>query len=69
MSSKFDELVRSLTPDTLEDLQRSLAAEVRERRRESAIQIESIHANMSSEAREEALREIARALRGEDAGA
>ena len=69
MNSKFDDLVRSLTPETLEELRRSVAEEVGGRRQEAAIQIESIHARMSEEQREQALREIARVLRGEDANA
>ena len=66
MNSKFDELVRSLTPDTLDELRRSVVSEMGDRRSASAIQLESIHADMSAEAREQAMREIARVLRGED---
>ena len=65
MNSKFDDLVRSLDPQTLEELRRSVAAELGGRREETAIQIEHIHPKMSVEAREEAAREIARVLRGE----
>jgi hypothetical protein len=65
MNSKFDDLVRSLDPPTLEELRRSVAAELGGRREESAIQIEHIHPKMSAEAREEAAREIGRVLRGE----
>jgi hypothetical protein len=65
MNAKFDDLVRSLDPQTLEELRRSVAAELGGRREESAIQIENIHPKMSVEAREEAAREIGRVLRGE----
>ena len=69
MNSKFDDLVRSLDPQTLEELRRSVAAELGGRREETAIQIEHIHPKMSLEAREEAAREIHRVLRGEDLNA
>ncbi len=65
MNSKFDDLVRSLDPQTLEELRRSVAAELGGRREESTIQIEHIHPKMSADAREEAAREIGRVLRGE----
>ncbi len=65
MNSKFDDLVRSLDPQTLEELRRSVASELGGRREETAIQIEHIHPKMSAEAREEAAREIGRVLRGE----
>lgn len=67
MNTKFDELVRSLDPATLEELRRSVASELGERREQTAIQMEHIHPKMTAEAREEAAREIARVLRGEDA--
>ena len=69
MSSKFDELVRSLAPETLEELRRSVAEEMGGRRQQSSIQLENIHANMSADDREKALREIARVLRGEESNA
>ncbi len=69
MNSKFDDLVRSLTPETLEELRRSVAEELGGRREQSAIQIENIHAKMSDDEREQAMREIGRVLRGEDAHA
>ena len=65
MNSKFDDLVRSLDPSTLEELRRSVAAELGGRREETAIQIEHIHPKMSAEAREQAAREIGRVLSGE----
>lgn len=67
MNTKFDELVRSLDPAALEELRRSVASELGERREQTAIQMEHIHPKMTAEAREEAAREIARVLRGEDA--
>ncbi len=69
MNSKFDELVGSLTPETLEELRRSVAEELGGRRQQAAIQIENIHAKMSGDEREQAMREIARVLRGEDSNA
>ena len=65
MSSKFDDLVRSLDPQTLEELRRSVASELGGRREQTAMQIEHIHPKMSAEAWEEAAREIGRVLRGE----
>lgn len=67
MNTKFDDLVRSLDPAALEELRRSVAAELGGRREQTAIQMEHIHPKMTAEAREEAAREIARVLRGEDA--
>jgi hypothetical protein len=63
MNSKFDDLVRSLDPQTLEELKRSVVAELGGRREETAKQI---HPKMSADAREEAAREIGRVLRGEN---
>jgi hypothetical protein len=65
MNAKFDDLVRSLDPQTLEELRRSVATELGGRHEEAAIQIEQIHPKMSTEARENAAREIARVLRGD----
>ncbi len=65
MNSKFDDLVRSLDPQTLEELRRSVAAELGGRHEAAAIQIEQIHPKMSVEAREDAAREITRVLRGD----
>ena len=67
MKTKFDDLVRGLETVALEELRRSVAAELGGRREQAAIQIEHIHPKMTAEAREEAAREIARVLRGEDA--
>jgi hypothetical protein len=69
MTTKFDDLVRSLDPRTLEELRRSVAAELGGRREQTAIQLEQIHPRMTQEAREEASREIARVLRGEEENA
>jgi hypothetical protein len=66
MNSKFDELVKTLDAGTLDELRRSVAAELGGRREQTAIQIEHIHPKMTAESREEAAREIARVLRGED---
>lgn len=69
MNTKFDDLVQSLDERMLEELRRSVTGEVNARREQKAIQIEEIHPKMSQQAREEAAREIARALRGEDSNA
>ena len=69
MNTKFDDLVRSLDERMLEELRRSVSAEVNTRRGQVAIQIEQIHPKMSAAAREEAAKEIARALRGEESNA
>lgn len=66
MNKSFDDLVQSLDPATLEELRRSVTAEVGGRREKSAIKMEEIHPRMTAEAREEAAREIARVLRGEE---
>jgi hypothetical protein len=66
MKTRFDDLVQSLDAATLEELRRSVAAEVGGRREQTAIKIEEIHPRMTAEAREEAAREIARVLRGEE---
>jgi len=66
MKTRFDDLVQSLDAATLEELRRSVAAEVGGRREQTALKIEEIHPRMTAEAREEAAREIARVLRGEE---
>jgi len=66
MDSKFDELVKSLQQPMLEELRRSVAAELNERRGQMAIQVEEIHARMSGEDKIRAMEEIARVLRGEE---
>jgi hypothetical protein len=65
MQSKFDELVRTLEPAMLDELRRAVAAELGERRAQSALQIERIGPAMSADEKAEAMREIARVLRGE----
>jgi hypothetical protein len=64
--SKFTELVESLDREGLDELRRSVAAEVGERRQKSAIQMEHIHPGMSEEQKDAAAQEIARVLRGEE---
>ncbi len=66
MNSKFDELVRGLKQPMLEELRRSVAAELGERRAQSAIQVEDIHPKMSGEAKALAMQEISRVLSGEN---
>ncbi len=63
--SKFQELVESLDREGLDELRRSVASEVDERRQKNAIQMQHIHPGMSEEQRERAVQEIARVLRGE----
>ena len=68
MKSKFRALVRDLDGAALDELRRSVAAEVEGRRLKTAIQMEDIHPMMSAEQKQQAMEEIARALRsGEDA--
>ena len=64
--SKFKDLVESLDREGLDELRRSVAAEVGERRQKSAIQMEHIHPGMSEEQKDRAVQEIARVLRGEE---
>lgn len=64
--SKFKDLVESLDREGLDELRRSVAAEVGERRQKSAIQMEHIHPGMSEEQKDAAAKEIARVLRGEE---
>jgi len=68
MSEAFESLVRELDGAALEELRRSVAAEMKDRRLKSAIRIEDIHPRMSAEEKRQAMAEIARALQGgEDA--
>ncbi len=64
--NKFQELVESLDREGLDELRRSVAAEMGERRQKSAIQIEHIRPGMSEAQKDAAMKEIARVLRGED---
>ena len=66
MNSKFDELVLGLEPPMLEELRRSVAAELGARREQTAIQVEDIHPQMSGDAKARAMQDIARVLRGEE---
>ena len=66
MQKQFDDLVHSLEPAALEELRRSVAAEVGLRREQNAIQLEQIHPKMTVADREEVAREIARVLKGEE---
>jgi U3 small nucleolar ribonucleoprotein component len=66
MHSKFDELVRGLEQPMLEELRRSVAAELGGRRAQTAIQVEDIHPRMTGDAKTLAMQEIARVLRGEE---
>jgi hypothetical protein len=64
--TKFKDLVESLDGEGLDELRRSVAAEVGERRQKDAIHMEHIHPGMSDEQRNAATKEIARVLRGEE---
>jgi hypothetical protein len=64
--SKFKDLVESLDREGLDELRRSVADEVGERRQKNAIQMEHIHPGMSEEQKDRAAKEIARVLRGEE---
>ena len=66
MNSKFDKLVRSLEQPVLEELRRSVAAELSGRRAHTSIRMEDIHPRMSEEEKARATEEIARVLRGEE---
>ena len=64
--SKFKELVEGLDREGLDELRRSVAEEVGERRQKCAIQMEHIRPGMSEEQKDAAVKEIARVLRGEE---
>ena len=64
--SKFKELVESLDREGFDELRRSVAQEVGERRQKSGIHLEHIRPGMSDEQKDAAVKEIARVLRGEE---
>jgi len=66
MNSKFDKLVRSLEQPVLEELRRSVVAELGGRRARTSMQMEDIHPRMSDDEKARAMEEIAHVLRGED---
>lgn len=66
MNSKFDKLVRSLEQPVLEELRRSVVAELGGRRAQASMRLEDIHPRMSEDEKARAMREIAEVLRGED---
>ena len=63
LNAKLQALVRELDPNTLEDFQRSIAAELKARREPVGFQMENIHARMSAEDKARAASEIARVLK------
>ncbi len=69
MNTKFEDIVQSLDPATLEELRRSVAAELATRNEAMTIKIEDIHPRMSAEDKDRAAQVIARVLRGEDSNA
>jgi predicted SAM-dependent methyltransferase len=64
--SKFKDLVESLDREGLDELRRSVATEMGERRQKDAIHMEHIHPGMSAAQKDAAAKEIARVLRGEE---
>lgn len=69
MTTKFDKLVQDLEMPMLEQLRQSVTAELNERRAQTSIKMEQIHAEMSGEDKLRAMQEISRVLRGEDSHA
>ncbi|HEV2199459.1 MAG TPA: hypothetical protein VGR73_06545 [Bryobacteraceae bacterium] len=66
MNSKFDKLVRSLEQPVLEELRRSVVAELGGRRTQTSMRLEDIHPRMSDDEKARAIERITRVLRGED---
>jgi len=66
MNSKFDDLVKSLEGETLEELRRAVASEIGGRRRQTDIRLEDIHPKMSAADKDRVARQIARLLRREE---
>jgi len=66
MSDKFKSLVSEMDQATLEDLRRSIAAELNARR--PAVQISDIHPRMTAAEKEAVTKEITRVLRGPEFG-
>ena len=64
MSEKFKSLVSEMDQATLEELRRSIAAELKPRR--PPVQLSDIHPRMSVSEKEAVTKEIARVLRGDD---
>jgi HAMP domain-containing protein len=64
MTEKFKALVSEMDHQSLEELRRSIAAEMNARR--PAVEIGDIRPGMSAAEKEAVAREIARVLRGED---
>jgi hypothetical protein len=62
---KFEKLVSEMDHETLEELRRSVAAEINARR--PVIQLSDIHPQMTLAEKDAVAKEIARVLRGEDA--
>lgn len=63
MSAKLRAFVRDLDPQTLQDLQQTVEAEIDGRQEKTAFRVEDIHARMSPEEKALAASEIARVLR------
>jgi hypothetical protein len=64
--TKFKDLLESLDHEGLDELRRSVAMEVGERRQASSIQMEHIHPGMTEQQKDAAAKEIARVLRGDE---
>lgn len=61
----FDNLLKELDQESLDELRRSVAAEVEGRRHKTSIKISDIHPRMSIADKERAAEEIARVLQGD----
>jgi hypothetical protein len=66
LSAKLLAFVRDLDPQTLQDLQQTVAAEIDGRQEKTSFQVEDIHARMSQADKALAASEIARILREQD---
>lgn len=63
LSAKLQAFVRDLDPQTLQDLQQTITAEIDGRQEKSGFRVEDIHARMSPADKALAASEIARVLK------
>lgn len=66
MNEKLRAFVRDLDPQTLQDLQQTITAEIDGRHEKSGFRVEDIHARMSPADKALAASEIARVLKGQN---
>ncbi len=66
METVFEKLVQDLDDEGLAGLRRAVTAELGGRRQKGALQMAEIRPGMAEADRQRAMREIARALRGEE---